>query len=193
MRLILIICVLLLFESCIGQQKDQKNDLTDLRNKLPLIKTPFGVPQYLVKCESVVLPDNNIISSLRKKFEQRHVTFVLFGKVFESENYLALIGLATSAMGTPIIIVFNSMGDQIDSLAVYPEHHRTIIDSKGLKETFNFAYIYPDKQIISLDSTVYMDVKMIDGKPKELPETQTFSTKTKKFKISDKGKFEQVD
>ncbi|MGC4021705.1 MAG: hypothetical protein QM734_07060 [Cyclobacteriaceae bacterium] len=165
----------------------------ELREKLPLIKTPIRVP-----CGScggttdVDLPENKILSNLQKKYNDRTVPFYVDGKVFDTEEYIAIIGQIPAASGVPIILIFDNKGNQIDSLVVsYGGGYS--VDSTGALQSYSYGQILNDKQILSVDSIVQWDVEIIQGVPFPIEKTQTATVTRRRYKILDSGKIKELE
>ena len=192
MRLLTIFGFIIFF-SCSGQRSSKNKDFTELRDKLPTILTPLKLPRGLSHLSVVDLPDNEILKGVKRKFEKRYLPFPVFGKLFDTEEYIAILGEIPTSAGTPVMIVFDNQGNQIDSLVIYHDSSGYVADSTGASQTYNYGQILHDKKIISVDSLVEWDVDIIQGVPFANEKSQRQSTVKRKYRILDNGRIEQVE
>ena len=108
--------------------------------------------------------------------------FGVFGLLFETKTFIAILGNIPTDVGTPIIITYDKKGTKIDSHPVY----ENVMGDMGTYID-NFETIFPDMQIVFIDSTITRKINL-DGTD-EIPGTDSLSVKTKKYKINQEGKF----
>jgi hypothetical protein len=173
---------LFILGSCRGQHYNVDKDIAELSYKLPKIETPiiFNSNNEL-KFKAIELGDNGILIKLRDK---NH--FSVIGKLFETENYIAIIGYIPDDVGTPILEVFDKKGNEIDFHPIY----ETVMGDMG-HYTSNYVTIFPDRQIQFIDSTITRKINK-DGTD-EIPGTDSLSVTIKRYKITDKGTIENLD
>lgn len=176
---------------CNGQRSASNTDFQELRERLLLIKTPVELPTHFDRLER--LPDNKILLGLQAKYSKRQLPFIVLGRLFDSHKFVALLGVVPAGPGSYIIITFNKEGEQIDSLAVLPNHSGYVIDSISSDEFRCSAKVFSRKQIVAVDSSVSYDVRMEQGIPIEVQQTKTVSVQTRRYRITKKGKILIVD
>jgi hypothetical protein len=182
----------LIFIGCRGQSSKNK-DFTELRDKLPTIITPLKLPRGFRTLSVVDLPENGILKSIKGKMEKRHLPFPVYGKIFDTEEYISILGVIPTSAGTPVMFVFDNQGNQIDSLVIYHDSSGYVADFTGASQTYNYGQILHDRQIISVDSLVEWDVDIIQGVPFANEKSQRQSTVKRKYRILDNGRIEQVE
>jgi hypothetical protein len=173
----LLICI-----GCVGQKSAENKDFVELRDKLPQIKTPISFnSDYNIDLKSVELTDNGLL----KKLKDRNY-FSVFGKIFETENFITIIGYIPDDTGTPILVTFDNDGNELDSHVVY----ETAMGDMGHYSS-NYVTINPDREIYFTDSTTTRKINA-EGTD-EIPGTDSLVVTIKKYKLTDKGKIERVD
>jgi hypothetical protein len=172
---------LLLLIGCSGKQKHDNKDVIELREKLPKIETPIKFNSDIrVKYKTVELEDNELI----KKLAARN-PFSLFGKVFETENNITILGYTFDKIGTPVIITFGNDGNEISSHIIF----ENVMSDVGL-HTSNIVTIRPDRQILFTDSTV---TSMLVGEGINSTARDSVLVKHKKYLISENGSIEKLN
>jgi len=181
MRTISTIGLLILF-SCGGQSGSVNKDFAELRDKLPTIETPISFNSNGdIGLGPADIADNKLLKNLK---EQSY--FSVFGKIFESEDFITIIGYIPNDTGTPLLVTFDKTGTQTSSWAAYG----TAMGDMG-RYTSNFVTIDRDRTIHFVDSTVTRKINQ-DGTD-EIPGTDSLTVTTKKYRLTDKGTIESVD
>jgi hypothetical protein len=180
MRLTLIFGLLVCF-GCSGQGKSENPDITELRDKLPTIKTPISFnSKRTIDLKSIKLWDNKILKQLRDK------TYLsVYGKIFETKDFITIIGQVPSDTGSPILVTFDKNGKELGSYMVY----ENAMGDMGIY-TSNFVTIEPNRIINFTDSTVTRKINK-EG-TNEIPGTDSLTVKKKKYRLLDSGKIELV-
>ena len=179
---VLTIFGLLIFIGCGGQRSSKNKDFVELSDKLPTIQTPISFNSNTeINLKAADFPDNEIIKKLRAINY-----FSPFGKLFEDENLMVIIGYIPNDTGTPVIATIDSGGKEIDSHLVY----ETAMGDMGYYSS-NYVTIFPDRRICFIDSITTRKINA-EG-TNEIPGTDSLAVKTKTYKITDKGKIEKVD
>ena len=164
---------------CGGQRSLENKDFAELRDKLPTIQTPVTFDSNGdIDLKSVELTNNGLL----KKLKERNY-FSVFGKIFESKDFITIVGYIPDDTGTPILVTFDKNGNEISSHAVY----ETVMGDMG-RYTSNFVTIDPDRVIHFIDSTVTRQIN-----EDEIPGTDSLTVTVKKYKLTDKGTIEIVD
>ena len=180
MRTFSAIGILVLF-SCTGQTASVNEDFVGLR-KLRTIETPISFNSN----SSIGLgPANAIDNKILKKLTEDNY-FSVFGKIFESDDFITIIGYIPNDTGTPFLVTFDRNGTEVSSYAAY----ETAMGDMG-RYTSNFVTIYPDKTIHFTDSTVTRQINQ-EGTD-EIPGTDSLTVTTRKYRLTDKGEIEMVD
>ena len=172
----------LLVINCTGQIQDKNSDFIELRDKLPIIVTPIVFNSNgEITIKAVDLPNNKILRELKNKN-----SFSAFGKIFETKDFITIIGYIPSASGTPLLVTIDKDGDELDSFVIY----QTVGFDMGYYRS-NFVTINTDQSITLIDSLV---TRMIneDGSD-EIPGTDSLTVTRSKFNLTDKGKFNKTE
>jgi hypothetical protein len=181
MRTITILGLLILF-GCSGQSSSVNKDFAELRDKLPTIETPISFNSNShIGLGPADLADNGLLKELKERSY-----FSVFGKIFESEDFITIIGYIPNDTGTPLLITFDKTGTQTSSYAAY----ETAMGDMG-RYTSNFVTIDRDRTIHFIDSTVTRKINE-DGTD-EIPGTDSLIVTTRKYRLADKGTIESVD
>jgi hypothetical protein len=177
-----IILGLLICIGCGGHNSAENKDFVELRDKLPQIKTPITFnSDSNIDLKSVELPDNGLL----KKLNDRNY-FAVFGKIFETESFIAIIGYIPDDTGTPILVTFDKEGNELGSHVVY----ETAMGYMG-QYSSNYITISPNREIHFTDSTTILEINA-DGTD-EIPGTDSLIVTIKKYRITDMGKIERLD
>ena len=173
---------LILFINCTGQIQDKNSDFIELRDKLPIIVTPIVFNSNGdIRIKAVDLPNNKILKELKNKN-----SFSTFGKLFETKDFIAIIGYIPSDSGTPLLITIDNDGNELDSFVIY----QTVGYDMGYYCS-NFVTINADKSITLIDSLVTRKINE-DGSD-EIPETDSLTVTKSKFYLTDKGKIKKTE
>lgn len=172
---------LLIYIGCSGQKRTENPDITELRDKLPTIKTPISFNSNgRTGLVSVDLKDNKILKKLRTKNY-----FSVFGKLFETKDFIAIIGYIPSDTGSPLLITLDMNGKELSSYLIY----ETAMGDMGIYKS-NFVTIDQNRLIHFTDSIVTRKINK-EGTD-EIPGTDSLTVKRKKYRILDTGKIELV-
>ncbi len=175
MRRYLILVVIL--TSCSKPSATQKEtELVELINGLPIMATPitFNSDKPITSDAQV---EQHVIDQLQKLIPG----YGLIGKIFEGENFVAIIGVVPNDTGSPMILIFDRNGIKLDSYLLY----ETAGGDMGY-ESKNTVTINPSKEIAFVDSTWTMKLNkegtnVVEG-------TDSLTVSRKKYLISDGGK-----
>jgi hypothetical protein len=171
---------LLILLGCGGQRPETKNDLVTLIGRLPTIQTPVTFDSD--KSVSVgVKIDQHVIDSLQNKIPG----YGILGKLFETDDFIAIVGIVPNDTGSPQILIFDRTGKEIDSYFAYG----TAGGDMGFNSK-NVVTINPNREILFIDSTWTM--KINDEGTDIIEGTDSLTVTTEKFRITDGGKIEKV-
>lgn len=177
MRL-LIFWLLLLF-SCSGQRLEHKSELIKLIDQLPTIKTPVTFNSDKSPVELKV--NQEIIDSLQSKIPG----YGILGKLFETDDFVAIVGIVPNDTGSPQVLIFDKAGNVIESYLAY----ETAGGDMGFTSQ-NVVTIYPNREIVFIDSTWTMKINE-DGTD-VIQGTDSLTVAIIKYRITDKGKIEKL-
>jgi hypothetical protein len=173
---------LILFINCTGQIQDKNSDFIELRDKLPLIVTPIVFNSNgETRINAVDLPNNKIIKELKNKN-----SFSTFGKIFETEDFITIIGFIPNDSGTPLLITIDKDGNELDSFVIY----QTVGFDMGYYRS-NFVTINADKSITLIDSLITR--KINENRSGEIPDTDSLTVNKINYRITNKGKIEIIE
>jgi len=86
-----------------------------MRKQLPQIQLPATFnSDKKVKYLAIELEGNQTIKRLIEKN-----SFSLLGKLFETENYITILGYLPDNFGSPVVITINNSGREISSHVLY--------------------------------------------------------------------------
>jgi hypothetical protein len=178
-RMILFICSLFLTFCSNPTYKDNK-EFNSFISSLKQIKTPlifnsnksYELPIYYPKENKFFL-----------KLQEELAGFGVFGKLFETDSFIAILGNIATDTGTPVIITYNKKGVKIGAFNIY----KTVMGDMG-RYTWNYGLIQPDMKIVFIDSTLTRKINA-DG-TNEIPGTDSLSVINKYFQINDDGTFQ---
>jgi hypothetical protein len=160
------------------QHKEFKTFLT----QLPKIETPITFnsnKEYNLKL--LFLKDDSFFNKIQTELNG----FGVFGKLFETENFIAILGNIPTDTGAPIILTYDKNGNKIDSHLIYS----TVMGDMG-HYTWNQEIISPNMRIEFTDSTITRKIKA-DGS-NEIPGTDSLIVTRKNFRISEIGKLIEI-
>lgn len=181
MRLLKLFGLILLI-SCNGQSQNENSDFSDLRDNLPIIRTPIVFNSNSdIQLKSVDFPNNQILKELEDK-----IYFSALGKVFESNNHITIIGYIPDDYGTPILITIDKNGNQLESFYLY----QSVGFDMGHYQS-NFVTINSNKTIDLVDSLLTRKIKE-DGS-NEIPGTDILTVTKSKFRLTDIGEIENIE
>lgn len=175
----LLIFGLFILLGCNGQRLEHKSELIKLIDQLPTIKTP--VTFHSDKSPIGLKINQELLDSLRSKIPG----YGILGKLFETGDFVAIVGIVPNDTGSPQVLIFDRAGKEIDSYLVY----ETAGGDMGFTSK-NVVTIYPNREIVFIDSTWTM--KLNEDGTDVIQGTDSFTVATERYRITDKGKFEKL-
>ena len=175
--LILIFC--LIISGCLSNQSPEKTQFQSFIKHLDKIETPISFNSNNEYNLKVQYPKDDPFFI---KIQNEYAGFGVFGLLYETKDFIAILGNIATDTGTPIIITYDKNGTKIDTHAVY----ENVMGDIGIY-VHNFGTLLPNMQIEFVDSTITR--KLTDDGSDEIPGTDSLSVKTKKYKIDNSGKF----
>lgn len=179
MRRYLILLVIL--AGCSKPSATQKEtDLMGLINGLPTMVTPITF-----NSDKPISSDPQVGQVVIDQLQKLIPGYGLIGKLFETENFVAIIGVVPNDTGSPMILIFDRNGIQIDSYLLY----ETAGGDMGY-ESKNTVTIKPNKEIEFIDSTWTMKINkegtyVVEG-------TDSLSVLRKGYMIFDDGQIRNI-
>lgn len=184
--------ILLIFFSCGRQQTDKLDnttmishkdtDLYALLDQLPILKTPltFSSSNQIIKFDLVV--NRNELSY---RISETVPDLNVLGKIYQTEEFIAIIGLILEDNSTPVLRTFDKGGKEIDSFYMYPP-------SDGSQEYYstNIVTLNENKEISSIDSVV--DRRIYKERHGKTPREDSLSVTKKTFRVNDQGEIEKI-
>lgn len=170
------------FIICLGFTECSNKENKEFRNflkQLPKIETPIIFnynEEYNLKLLFLI---NDLFFN---KIQNELSGFGVYGKLFETENFIAILGNIPTDTGAPIILTYDKNGNKIDSYLVYS----TAMGDMG-RYTWNKETIFPDMTIDFTDSTITRKINA-DG-TNEIQGTDSLTVTRKNYRISETGKF----
>jgi hypothetical protein len=171
---------LLVLFGCGEQRPETKGDLVTLIGRLPTIQTPVTFDSDKTVILNVKI-DQDIIDSLQTKIPG----YGILGKLFETEDFIAIIGIVPNDTGSPQILIFDRIGKEIDSYFAY----RTAGGDMGFNSK-NVVTINSNREILFIDST--WTTKINDDGTDIIEGTDSLTVTTEKFRITDTGIIEKI-
>ncbi|WP_157363727.1 hypothetical protein [Alkaliflexus imshenetskii] len=173
---------LILIISCNGQRQNENVDFSDLRDNLPTIITPIVFNSNGdIQQKPFDLPNNQILKDLKDKNY-----FTVLGKIFESNNFVTIVGYIPDDFGSPILITIDKNGNQLDSFVLY----QSVGFDMGYYRS-NFVTIYPNKTISLIDSFLTREINE-DGS-NEIPDSDLLTVTKSEFRLNDNGKIKKFE
>lgn len=167
--------------SCNKPSVTQKEtDLMDLIDDLPMM-----VPPITFNSDRPISSDHQVEQQVLDKLQKLIPGYGLIGKLFDTENFVAIIGVVPNDTGSSMILIFDRNGMQLDSYLLY----ETAGGDMGY-ESKNTVTIKPNKEIEFIDSTWTMKINkegtnVIDG-------TDSLSVSRKLYLISAAGQIQNI-
>jgi hypothetical protein len=180
---ILLILVSITLLSCLYTSRKDKNHFQAFVDQLKPVTTPLifnSRAEYGFNSQQ--LTDSIFLKQIQKK----HDGFILFGLLFKSNEFIAILGNLPTDIGSPFIITYDKNGEEVDSHLVY----ENVIGDMGIYID-NYVTIFPDFRIEYIDSTITRKINS-EGSD-EIPGTDSLTVKLKKYKINQSGKFVRTD
>ncbi len=185
-----LIIVLLLF-SC-GRQADKSgsailtdsknNDLYPLLDQLPILKTPltFNSDGRIIRDSLMVRNDE-----LTRKISDVIPGLNSIGKIYQTEDFIAIISVVPADIATPVLTTYDKKGKEIDSFFMYP----TAGGDMGYYST-NVITLKKNREFFLTDSVLTRKINR-EGTD-EIPGTDLLRVTKKKFRVTDRGKIEEI-
>ena len=109
MKQILFLGFLLL--GCNSKQSSKEESFVNLINQLPALETPliFNSAEGINATNS---KDSNV--DLKEKINTLVPGFNAYGKIYESENYTAIIQIVPADIAIPILLTYNKQGKRTE-------------------------------------------------------------------------------
>jgi hypothetical protein len=181
MRLLIFWGLIFLTYSC-GQKQNENADFLELRENLPQIETPITFDSNSdIALKSIDLPNNQILKGLKDRNY-----FSVLGKVFETKDFITIVGYIPDDFGTPILVTLDKDGNQIDSFSLY----KTVGFDMGYYRS-NFVTINSDKTIVLIDSLLTLEIN--EDRTDEILGTDSLTVTKNKFRLTDKGTIEIIE
>ena len=170
-----IILLLLLF-SCGRHQNDKSNLTTDKTNndfyslleQLPNLKTPLTF-----RSNRQISRDNLINEELINRIHESDPSFNPYGRIYQTSDFIAVIGIGSADIATPVLATYDKNGKLIDSFFMYP----TAGGDMGYYST-NIITLTENKELFLTDSVLTRKINK-EGTD-EIPGTDSLSATTKK-------------
>jgi hypothetical protein len=175
----LLIFGLLLLFGCGGPRLEHESELIKLIDQLPTIKTPVTFDSG--KSPIGLKINQELLDSLRSKIPG----YGILGKLFETDDFVAIVGIVPNDTGSPKVLIFDKAGKEIDSYLAY----ETAGGDMGFTSK-NVVTIYPNREIVFIDSTWTM--KLNEDSTDVIQGTDSLTVATSKYRITDKGKIEKL-
>ncbi len=184
--------ILLLLFSC-GQQQadrfdsaamsdDRDSDLYALLDQLPLLKTPltFSSNNQTIKL-SLGVKRNELTSKISRIITD----FNVLGKVYQTEDFIAIMSVIREDNSTPVLTTYDKTGKEIDSFFMYPP-------SDGNKDYYstNVITLNENREISSIDSV--LTIQKNKKRMGKLLSADSLNVTKKIFRINDKGEIEKI-
>jgi hypothetical protein len=185
-----LIIIFLLF-SC-GRQADRSdqstlndkpdNELYSLLEKLPNLRTPLTF-----RSDKQIISDGSLTRNdeLIEKIRVIDPSFNPYGKIYQTNDFIAVIAIGAADIALPILVTFDKKGNIIDSFNMYPDAGADM----GYYST-NMVTLTKSKEVFLTDSTVRRKINA-EGTD-EIPGTDSLSITRKHFRLNDKGKIEEI-
>jgi len=172
----------ILFINCTRQIQNKNSDYMELRDKLPLIVTPIVFNSNgEIRMKVVDLPNSKILKELKNKN-----SFSAFGKLFETKDFITIIGYIPNDSGTPLLITIDKDGNELDSFVIC----QTVGFDIGYYCS-NFVTINADNTITLIDSLVTRKINR--DRSEEILGTDSLIVTKSKFNLTDKGKIKKTE
>ena len=120
-----------------------------------------------------------------KSFQKENGGCNVLGRLFENENFIAILVVVPADVETPKIITLDKNGNRIDSYLVF----KNVQGDMGFY-SWNFGKIFPDMKIQYIDSTLTRKINP-EG-TNEIPGTDSLSIKRSIYEITIDGKFAEI-
>jgi hypothetical protein len=173
---IILLCFIL--SSCLNNQSKDANQFRSFLKQLNKIDTPITFNsnnEYAIKL--LYLKKDPFFNNIQNELGG----FGVFGILFETNDFVAILGNIPSDTGTPVIMTFDKNGKKIDSHPVY----ENVMGDMG-RYVHNCETIFPDMKMIFVDSTITRKINKEGSN--EIPGTDSLTVTKKSYKIDVKGK-----
>ena len=178
-NIIFALVLTLILSGCFNKTKEDKAPLESFTRKLFIIETPISFnSNYETDLKAQDLSEDPFFVKIQNEYNGLKI----YGLLFETKNFIAILGNLPTDSGTPIILTFDKKGNKIDAHIIYENAMGDI----GIYIQ-NSGTIFPDRQITFIDSTLTR--KLTDDGSDEIPGSDSLSVNVKKYKIDENGKF----
>ena len=161
----------------------QNRALEDLRTKLTVIDLPLVLSSSRdTNARLVQTFDNEILKRLYEKGGH----FSAVGVIFESDDFISILGYHPSDISTPVLVTLDREGNEIETINLFGSVGQDI----GYYES-NHVTINSDRTITVIDSLLTRKVN--EDRSDEIPGTDSLTVTVNKFRINEKGKSEKMD
>jgi hypothetical protein len=181
--------ILLLLFSC-GQQTSKLDNTTPvdqheselyiLLDKLPTFETPLTF-----NSDGQIVGGKDISDELTSKISAIVPGSNVLGKIYQTKDFIAIIGVAPADIATPVLTTYDKGGKEIDSFFMYP----TAGGDMGYYST-NIITLTDNRELVLTDSTLTRKINK-EG-DNEIPGTDSLSVTMKKFWVTDKGEIKEI-
>jgi hypothetical protein len=181
--------ILLLLFGC-GQQTgkldntisvDQnESELYVLLDQLPTLKTPLTF-----NSDGQIAGGKDVSDELTSKISTIVPGLNVLGKIYQTKDFIAVIGVAPADIATPVLTTYDKGGKEIDSFFMYP----TAGGDVGYYST-NIITLNDNRELFLTDSTLTRKINK-EGDDK-IPGTDSLSVTMKKFRVTDKGEIKEI-
>jgi hypothetical protein len=176
------IILVALMLGCSSQQSTNFKDFQSFTSQLKPLETPLTFNSYKeTKLNLLKIKDDAFINKIRLEYHG----FEVYGKLFETNEFIAILGNIPSDIGSPIIITFDKKGNKIDSYLLYKTAEGDIGIYSG-----NYEVINKDMKINFTDSTITR--KLNKEGTDELPGTDSLSVSKETYQIMSNGKIAKI-
>lgn len=180
--------ILILLFSCSRSQTEKSDqainklntDFYSLLEQLPKLKTPLTF-----RSDRQIKRDSLVDEKLVSKIQANYPSFNPYGKVYQTDEFIAVIGLGAADILTPVLAIYNKKGELIDSFSLYP----TAGEDIGY-HSINIVTLTANQEFYLSDSTVTRKIDK-DG-TKEIAGTDSVTLHKKRFQITVKGEIEEI-
>jgi hypothetical protein len=129
--------------------------------------------------------DNLINEELVNRIHETDPSFNPYGRIYQTSDFFAVIGIGSADIATPVLATYDKNGKLIDSFFMYP----TAGGDMGYYST-NIITLTENKELILTDSVLTRKINK-EGTD-EIPGTDSLSVTTKKFRVNDRGRIEEL-
>lgn len=121
------------------------DDFQSYTSKIQTISTPVTFQTMNPPSKTLSITDEKLFAKYKHIYADH-----IYGKIYESEMFLAILYLVNGDVTTPVIVTYDKIGNKIDSLNLFA-------NASGLgenRETFVSTTLGADMTITEIDSTL---------------------------------------